>query len=65
MEPFDLYSPEIDANPFPAYQRLREDYPCYWSQSAGLWILSRYDDIARAAQDWETYSSTGGNLMDE
>ena len=65
MEPFDLYSPEIDANPFPAYQRLREDYPCYWSQSAGLWILSRYDDIARAAQDWETYSSTGGNLIDE
>ncbi len=65
MEPFDLYSPAIDADPFPAYARLREEYPCYWSDSAQLWILSRYDDISRAAQDWESFSSTGGNLIDE
>jgi cytochrome P450 len=65
MEPFDLYSPVIDANPFPYYERLREDFPCYWSDSAQLWILSRYDDISRAAQDWETFSSTSGNLIDE
>lgn len=65
MEPFDLYSPEIDADPFPGYERLREEHPCYWSPSAGLWILSRYDDISRAAQDWESFSSTGGNLIDE
>ena len=65
MEPFDLYSPVIDENPFPYYERLREDFPCYWSDSAQLWILSRYDDISRAAQDWETFSSTSGNLIDE
>lgn len=65
MEPFDLYSPAIDADPFPSYARLREDFPCYWSETAGLWILSRYDDVFRAAQDWETFSSTGGNLIDE
>jgi len=65
MEPFDLYSPEIDANPFPGYARLRDEFPCYWSDNAGLWILSRYEDVSRAAQDWETYSSTGGNLVDE
>ena len=65
MEPFDLYSPDIDANPFPGYARLREQHPCYWSPGAGVWILSRYEDVFRAAQDWETYSSTGGNLVDE
>jgi hypothetical protein len=65
MEPFDLYSPVIDENPFPYYERLREEFPCYWSESAKLWILSRYDDISRAAQDWETFSSTQGNLIDE
>ena len=64
-EPFDLYSPAIDADPFPAYARLREEHPCYWSESAGLWILSRYDDISRAAQDWESFSSTQGNMIDE
>jgi cytochrome P450 len=65
MEVFDLYSPEIDSDPFPYYQTLREQYPCYWSESARLWILSRYDDIFRAAQDWETFSSSQGNLIDE
>jgi cytochrome P450 len=65
MEAFDLYSPEIDADPFPYYAILRERYPCYWSESGKLWILSRYDDIVSAARDWETFSSTQGNLIDE
>ena len=65
MEPFDLYSPLIDADPFPYYAELREKYPCYWSESAQLWILSRYDDIVEAARDWETFSSTQGNMIDE
>jgi cytochrome P450 len=65
LEPFDLYSPEIDADPFPYYQILREQYPCYWSESANLWIISRYDDIVEAARDWETFSSSQGNMIDE
>jgi hypothetical protein len=64
-EPFDLYSPAIDADPFPYYAVLREQYPCYWSKGAGIWILSRYADVVQAAQDWETYSSTQGNMIDE
>lgn len=65
MEAFDLYSPEIDANPFPYYEVLREKHPCYWSESAKLWILSRYDDIVQATRDWETFSSSQGNMIDE
>ena len=65
MEPFDLYSPAIDADPFPAYAVLREQYPCYWSEGARLWILTRYDDIVQAARDWETFSSSQGNMIDE
>lgn len=62
---FDLYSTEIDADPFPAYRRLRDEHPCYWIEEAGLWILSRYDDVSHAAQDWQTFSSAGGNMVDE
>ena len=65
MEPFDLYSPLIDADPFPHYAELRAKYPCYWSEGAQLWILSRYHDIAEAARDWETFSSAQGNMIDE
>src|SRR4029077_3817103 len=65
MDAFDLYSPAIDANPFPYYEILREQYPCYWSESGQLWILSRYDDIVAAVRDWETFSSSQGNMIDE
>jgi len=65
MEPFDLYSPQIDADPFPYYAELRAKYPCYWSEGAQLWILSRYHDIVEAARDWETFSSAQGNMIDE
>src|SRR5579872_2860629 len=65
VEAFDLYSPAIDADPFPYYAELRAKHPCYWSESAQLWILSRYDDIVQAARDWETFSSSQGNMIDE
>src|SRR4030081_457527 len=65
LEAFDLYSPDIDADPFPHYAILREQRPCYWSENGKLWILSRYDDIVLAARDWEPFSSSQGNMIDE
>jgi cytochrome P450 len=65
VEPFDIYSPAIDADPFPYYAVLRDRYPCYWSENAQLWILSRYDDIVEAARDWQSFSSSQGNMIDE
>ncbi len=62
---FDLYSPAIDADPFPHYARLREEAPAYWSERDKHWILTRYADVSEAAQDWETFSSAHGNLIDE
>ena len=62
---FDPYSPAIDADPFPYYKRLRDEAPCFWSEEAQMWILSRYGDIVSAGQDWQTYSSASGNLMTE
>ena len=62
---FDPYSPAIDADPFPAYRTLREEYPCFWSEEAGMWVLSRYDDILNALTNWRIYSSAQGNLVDE
>ena len=62
---YDPYSPAMDADPFPAYRTLRDEYPCFWSEEAGKWVLSRYHDILNALQDWRTYSSAQGNLVDE
>ena len=65
MFSFDPYAPAIDANPFPAYKQLRDEFPCFWSPQADMWVLSRYADIVSAGQDWQTYSSASGNLMTE
>jgi hypothetical protein len=65
MFSFDPYAPFVDADPFPFYQRLRDDFPCFWSPEAQMWVLSRYADIVGAGQDWQTYSSASGNLMTE
>ena len=65
MFSFDPYSPAVDADPFPGYRRLRDEYPCFWSPEAQMWVLSRYADIVSAGQDWQTYSSASGNLMTE
>lgn len=62
---FDPYSPANDADPFPAYETLRDEFPCFYSEEAGMWVLSRYDDVLRALSDWRTYSSAKGNLIDE
>ncbi len=62
---FDPYDPAIDADPFPAYKILRDEHPCFWSEEAGMWVLSRYDDVLAALTNWRTYSSSKGNLIDE
>lgn len=62
---FDPYDPAFDADPFPAYKVLRDEHPCFWSEEAGMWVLSRYDDILNALTNWRIYSSAKGNLIDE
>ena len=62
---FDPFSPQIDADPFPAYRRLREEFPCFWSEEANAWILSRFADIVVALNDWPRFSSAKGNNVAE
>lgn len=64
-DPFDLYSPEFDADPYPAYAELLEYHPCYWSEIADKWVLTRYEDVFEALHNWQSFSSAQGNLVDE
>jgi len=62
---FDPFSPQNDADPFPVYKVLREEYPCFWSDEAQMWVLSRHEDVLNALQNWRLYSSAKGNLINE
>jgi len=65
MFTFNPYSREIDGNPFPYYQTLRDEHPCYWSEEGQCWVLTRYEDVYAAAQNWEAFSSAKGNMLDD
>lgn len=47
------------------YRTLRDQYPCFWSEETGSWVLSRHADILATLNDWKTFSSAQGNLLDE
>jgi cytochrome P450 len=40
-----LFGPEMLADPYPYYARLRSTDPVHWEDQAGGWVLTRYADI--------------------
>ncbi len=48
---YDLFAPEMTANPYPLYQKMRQADPVYYSETLGYWILTRYADVEAALWD--------------
>ena len=48
---FDLSDPATNANPFPAFARLRAEDPVHWSPQLKAWVITRYDDVKRVAMN--------------
>jgi cytochrome P450 len=44
-ESFGLFSAAAVQDPYPYYQRLRENDPIHWSERAQAWIFTRYKDV--------------------
>jgi cytochrome P450 len=61
---YDPYDVTINEDPYPVYQRLRDELPAYYNDRIGFWGLSRYDDVAAALRDSTTYSSSKGDILE-
>ena len=46
-------------SPYPAYRRLLEEAPVYWSEAWGAWLLTRYDDVVETLRDNRRFTSLG------
>jgi cytochrome P450 len=46
---FDLSDPATNADPFPAFARLRAEEPAHYSPRMKAWIVTRYDDVKKIA----------------
>jgi len=55
----NLQRAEIRANPYPFYEKLRNQDPAHWDEELGFWVLSRYADIDSLYTD-ERFSRAQG-----
>jgi cytochrome P450 len=61
---WDPYRPDINANPYPVYKRLRAEAPLYYNKEYDFYALSRYSDIDRHIGDIATFSSARGDVLE-
>lgn len=47
---YHLLNPEILANPYPLYQRLRDEDPVHWDPFLHAWVVTRYADVVAVFQ---------------
>ena len=61
---FDPFSEEFFNGAYATYRRLRDEAPVYYNAQWDFWALTRYEDVAPATKDHETYSSAKGATLD-
>lgn len=61
---YDPYDVDIVANPYPVYARLREEAPIYYNERYDFWALSRHTDVEKALANWQTFSSSRGDILE-
>ena len=61
---YDPYDFEIDSDPYPVWQRLRDDAPLYYNDRYEFFALSRFADVEQASLDWGLYSSARGTVLE-
>jgi cytochrome P450 len=61
---YDPYDVAINADPYPAFRRLREEQPIYYNEQYDFFAVSRYDDVERGLKDRETYVSGRGAILE-
>ena len=57
---YDPFNPEVIADPYPFYARLRDEHPVHYNERMDFYVLSRYDDIFRALRKPQIFSSAQG-----
>ena len=57
---FNPMDPAFVRDPYPAYRLLRERAPV-WKSPLGVWVLTRYEDIARLLKDQRFVHDSAGD----
>ena len=44
---YHLLDPEVLADPYPLYRRLRDEDPVHWDPYLHAWVVTRYADVVQ------------------
>jgi cytochrome P450 len=53
----DMFTPDVIADPYAYYGRLRDEDPVHWNESYALWVVTRHDDLVWLTRHHELFSS--------
>jgi cytochrome P450 len=53
----DMFTPDVIADPYAYYGRLRDQDPVHWNESYALWVVTRHDDLVWLTRHHELFSS--------
>jgi cytochrome P450 len=53
----DLFTPEVIADPYSYFGRLREEDPVHWNEKYEVWVITRHDDLVWLTRHHELFSS--------
>jgi len=60
LEGFDPLSQEFFRDPYPILAKARSEQPVFFYEPLNFWVITRYEDVARLAPDYETFTSNAG-----
>ncbi|HVH71590.1 MAG TPA: cytochrome P450, partial [Candidatus Dormibacteraeota bacterium] len=52
---YHLLDPEVLANPYPLFRRLRTEDPVHWDPYIHAWVVTRYADVVAVLHDFLAY----------
>jgi cytochrome P450 len=53
----DMFTPDVIADPYTYYGRMRDEDPVHWNDKYALWAVTRYDDLTWLTRHHELFSS--------
>jgi hypothetical protein len=62
---YHLLDPEVLANPYPLYKRLRDEDPVHWDPYLHSWVVTRYADVVDVLQRFKADRTPTPERLDE
>ena len=62
---YHLLDPEVLADPYPLYRRLREEAPVLWDPYLHTWVVTRYRDVEHVLREYRAARTPGPERLGE